>query len=71
MESLHYKTLAEVAGLIKAGKISSEELTQIMLDRIAAINNRLHSYLTVMGKDALADARALDKEMAQGKYRGR
>lgn len=70
LESLHYKTLAEVAELLRTGRISSEELTQIMLNRIAAIDKRLHSYLTVMGKDALADARALDKEMAQGKYRG-
>lgn len=70
MESLHYKTLAEIAELLKARKISSEELTQIMLDRIAAIDRRLHSYITVMGKDALADARILDKELAQGKYRG-
>ena len=69
-ESLHYKTLAEVADLIRTRKISSEELTQLILDRIAAHDNRLHSYLTVMGKDALADARMLDKELAQGKYRG-
>ena len=41
-----------------------------MLDRIAAIDNRLHSYITVMGKDALTDAKVLDEELAQGKYRG-
>ncbi len=70
LQSLHYKTLAEVAEWIRTKKISSQELTQIMLDRIAAIDNRLHSYITVMGKDALTDAKVLDEELAQGKYRG-
>jgi amidase len=70
LESVHYKTLAEVAELLRTGKISSEELTQLMIDRIAAIDKRLHSYLAVMSKDALTDAKALDKELAQGKYRG-
>jgi amidase len=70
LQLLHYKTLTEIAELIRTKKISSEELTQIMLDRIIAIDQRLHSYLTVMSKDALADARALDKEIKQGKYRG-
>lgn len=70
LQFLHYKTLAEVAEWIRTKKITSEELTQIMLDRIAAIDNRLHSYITVMGKDALTDAKALDKELAEGKYWG-
>lgn len=70
LQSLHYKTLSEVAEWIRTKKITSEELTQIMLDRIAAMDNRLHSYITVMGKDALTNAKALDKELAEGKYRG-
>jgi amidase len=51
-------------------KISSLELTQLMLNRIAAIDSRLHSYITVMRKDALAYAKAMDEQLAQGKYRG-
>ncbi|HET9279828.1 MAG TPA: amidase [Flavitalea sp.] len=70
LKSLHYKTLAEISELIKARKISCEELTQIILDRIAEIDKRLNSYLTVMRKEALADARVLDQELAQGTYRG-
>ena len=69
-KSLHYLTLTEVAGLIQSKRISSEEVTQIMLNRIAALDGKLNSYLTVMGESALASARLLDKELAEGKYRG-
>ena len=70
LASLPYKTLAEVAEWIRTKKITSEELTQIMLDRITALDKRLHSYITVTGRDALAAAKALDEELLQGKYRG-
>ncbi len=69
-QSLHYLTLTEVAALIKSKQISSEELTQLMLDRIAAIDGKLNSYITIMSEDALVTARTLDKELAEGKYRG-
>lgn len=69
-QRIHYLTLMEVAELIKSKKISSEELTKLILDRIAAIDGKLNSYITVMREDALKTARALDKELADGKYRG-
>jgi len=69
-QSLHYRTLTEVAELIKSKRISSEELTQIILNRIAALDGKLNSYITVMNEAALAAARSLDKELAEGKYRG-
>ena len=69
-QSLHYLTLAEVAELIKSGRISSEEVTEIILNRIAALDAKLNSYITVMSESALNTARMLDKELAAGKYRG-
>jgi amidase len=69
-QKLHFLTLSEVAALIKSRKISSEELTQLILNRIDAIDGKLNSYITIMGKEALLQARALDKELAAGKYRG-
>ena len=69
-QGIHYLTLSEVAELIKSRKISSEELTQLMLNRINAFDGKLNSYIMIMGKDALVQARALDKELAEGKYRG-
>ena len=69
-QSLHYLTLTEVAELIRSKRISSEELTQIMLNRIAALDGKLNSYITVMGEAALVAARTLDKELSLGNYRG-
>jgi amidase len=69
-KNLHFLTLSEIAALIKARKISSEELTQLILNRIEKLDGKLNSYITVMGKDALKQARALDQELAAGKYRG-
>ncbi|MCB0665661.1 MAG: amidase [Saprospiraceae bacterium] len=67
---LHYRTIAEISGMIKSKEISSAELTQLMFDRIEAIDARLHSFITLTKESALASARTLDDELASGKYRG-
>jgi amidase len=69
-ESLHYASLAKVADLIAARKIRPSELTRQMLDRIAAIDGRLQSYVTVMAEQALANAGRADAEIETGRYRG-
>jgi amidase len=68
--SVHYLGLSEVALLIGAGKISPVELTQRMLDRIRALDGRLHSYATVMADSAQAAARLAEREIRSGNYRG-
>ncbi len=69
-KSIHFETLSAVAELIKSGKITSEELTQLMLNRIKVVDAKLNSYITVMSESALQSARNLDKELSEGKYRG-
>jgi amidase len=67
---LHYASLQEVARLIEARELSPVELTQHMLDRIAAVDSRLHSYATVMPERALWAAQRAEEEIAAGAYRG-
>ena len=67
---LHYLSLSEVARLIEAKEISPVELTQMMLNRIHTLDVRLHSYATVMADEALAAARAAEREIQSGNYRG-
>ncbi len=67
---LHYTSLADVAELIVAREIQSLDLTQLMLDRIAAVDGRLQSYVTVMAEQAIASARRADAEIGAGRYRG-
>ena len=64
------KTLSEVAGLIKKKEVSPVELTQAMLDRIAALDGKLYSYITVTVDLALQQARAAEQEISKGTYRG-
>ncbi len=67
---LHYGSIREVARLIEARKISPVELTQMMLDRIEAIDGQLKSYATVTAERALAAARKAEQEIVSGNYRG-
>ena len=67
---LHYSSLADVAKLIAAGQLQSIELTQQLLDRIAAVDGRLQSYVTVTADRAIASARRADAEIRAGRYRG-
>ena len=67
---LHYSSLADVAKLVAAGKLLSTDLTQQLLDRIAAVDGRLQSYVTVMAVQALASAQRADAEIRAGRYRG-
>ena len=63
-------TLTELAAAIAAGKISAAEATQACLDRIARLDSRLRTFITLDGAAALARARALDADLAAGRRRG-
>jgi Asp-tRNA(Asn)/Glu-tRNA(Gln) amidotransferase A subunit family amidase len=55
-QSLHYKTLSEVAARIAEGNLDSAGVTEALLERIEALEPKLHSYITVLGEQALARA---------------
>jgi amidase len=63
---LAFRSLADVAADIRFGTLSSEEVTRHILDRIAALEPRLHAYAQVRGDAALAEARAADAARARG-----
>ncbi|MCH8186088.1 MAG: amidase [Chloroflexi bacterium] len=67
---LHFKTIAEIAELIESKQMSPVELTTYMLDRIAALDGRLKSYATLMADSALSAAKAAEREIQGGSYRG-
>ncbi|MGL6234364.1 MAG: Asp-tRNA(Asn)/Glu-tRNA(Gln) amidotransferase subunit GatA [Segniliparus sp.] len=59
-------TAAGLAELIHAKELSSAEVVQAHLDRIGAVDERLHAFLHVAGEEALAAARAVDESLARG-----
>ena len=65
-----FQTLTGVAALLRTRKLSSSELTAIMLKRIAALDDTWNAYATDMTESAQASAKAADQELATGKYRG-
>jgi aspartyl-tRNA(Asn)/glutamyl-tRNA(Gln) amidotransferase subunit A len=67
---LHTLTLTEAADLIARGRISPVELTQALLDRIARIDPRLNSFITVTAEQALVQARSAEAEIRRGVDRG-
>jgi len=71
IERLTTATLAEVAPLIARREVSPVELTEALLARIARLDGRIHSYITVTPEHALAQARAAEREILAGQYRGR
>jgi aspartyl-tRNA(Asn)/glutamyl-tRNA(Gln) amidotransferase subunit A len=65
-----YWTLKQASENLRARKITAAELTQACLDRIQAFNPKIDAWITVMREQALAQAKALDKEAAAGHWRG-
>jgi Asp-tRNA(Asn)/Glu-tRNA(Gln) amidotransferase A subunit family amidase len=70
VDDLHYLELVELAALIKVRKISPLEVVRAQLDRIAALDGELGSYVHVMADAAMAQAKTAQAEIAAGKYRG-
>ncbi|MFN8525507.1 MAG: amidase [Chloroflexota bacterium] len=62
--------LQGVSEAIRQRRVSSVEATQAYLDRIAAHDGVLRSYITVTGERALAQAQAADDQLAAGRWRG-
>jgi aspartyl-tRNA(Asn)/glutamyl-tRNA(Gln) amidotransferase subunit A len=60
------RTAADLAADIRSGQVSAVEVTQAHLDRIAAVDDRVHAFLHVSGESALAQARAVDEAQAAG-----
>jgi amidase len=67
---LHFRTISELATLIQARQLSPVEVTQAMLHRIEQLDGRFKSYATVMADHALQAAKAAEKEISAGNYRG-
>ncbi|GAA5024340.1 Asp-tRNA(Asn)/Glu-tRNA(Gln) amidotransferase subunit GatA [Terrabacter aeriphilus] len=63
-------TAADLADALASKTISSVEVTRAHLDRIAAVDGQVHSYLHVDTDGALAQARAIDERRQSGERLG-
>jgi aspartyl-tRNA(Asn)/glutamyl-tRNA(Gln) amidotransferase subunit A len=62
-----HSSLAQLGAALRARKISSVELTQLYLDRVAKFNSQLNAFITINPEMSLAQARNADARIAAGK----
>jgi aspartyl-tRNA(Asn)/glutamyl-tRNA(Gln) amidotransferase subunit A len=67
---LCYLTITEAAAGLRAKKFSPLELTRTCLDRIEAVDGKLHSFITLTAEVALKCAEQAQQELQSGKDRG-
>jgi aspartyl-tRNA(Asn)/glutamyl-tRNA(Gln) amidotransferase subunit A len=63
---MHTRTLAQLAGDLRARRISATELTRHFLERIGRLDKPLNAFITVTAEQALAEASAADRRLAKG-----
>lgn len=63
-------TIADAAPRIARGELRAEKLAEDCLSKIETLNPKLNAFITVLGFQALADARKADQEIAAGRYLG-
>jgi Asp-tRNA(Asn)/Glu-tRNA(Gln) amidotransferase A subunit family amidase len=69
-DEIFYLSVTELAKRIEAKKLSPVELTQIYLDRSQKFGPRFNAYATLTPEIALEQAKAAEKDIKRGHYRG-
>lgn len=70
MSALYFKTISELAAMLAAGETTSVKITQAVIDRTAAVDDRVNAFLFTDPADALAQARASDARRTASKVIG-
>jgi len=68
---LHQLTIAQLTGKLSRREVSAREAVQSCLDHIARVDSQVHAFLSLDADDALAQADAADKLLANGGAAGR
>jgi aspartyl-tRNA(Asn)/glutamyl-tRNA(Gln) amidotransferase subunit A len=67
---LCYTSLRGLATLIQRQEVSPVEATQAVVDRVEKFDRQLNSFITLRRDEAMMQARAAEKEIRTGGYRG-
>lgn len=66
MTDLALMTAIEQARLIRTGKASAAEVIEATLNRVQSLNSKLNAFITVLEKEARAEARQADAAVRRG-----
>ena len=69
-EDIAFAPVTQLSRWIEQKKLTSDRLTNIYLERIARLDSKIRSVITLTRDNALARAKKADAEIAAGKYRG-
>ena len=69
-EDILFLPVTELARRLRSRQISPVELAESYLERSRTVGSKLNAYVTLTEKLALEQARAAEKEIAAGRYRG-
>jgi aspartyl-tRNA(Asn)/glutamyl-tRNA(Gln) amidotransferase subunit A len=64
------RTIVELGRALRAREVTAEAVTEQSLQQIADRNPSINAFITVLADQALADARAADRDLAGGRDRG-
>jgi amidase len=67
---LAFASAVEQARLVRSGDVSSVELVELYLERIARLDPQLNAFVTVCGDEARAAARSVDTSKGDSRFRG-
>ena len=66
MSDLIRQSASTLASAISEGEVSAVEVAQAHIDRISAVDERVHAFLHVTGESAITQAKAVDAKRAAG-----
>lgn len=70
LDSLAFASVAELGALLRAGCVTSRELTELAIERLERHGGELHCVITPLYERARAAAARADDEIAAGAWRG-
>lgn len=70
IEDVAFYTVRQLGELLRAKRISATNLTQMYLDRLKRYDPVLHFVVTLTTERAMEQARAADRDIAAGRYKG-
>src|SRR5699024_11700669 len=65
--SLHQYSINQLEEMLDKKEISAQELTDMSVKQIKAVDNDIQAFLTVTEEEALKNAKAVDEGQATGK----
>jgi aspartyl-tRNA(Asn)/glutamyl-tRNA(Gln) amidotransferase subunit A len=69
-DDLSFRSLSEIAGLIRSREVSVQELVDQQLTRLKSLEPRLNAFITVTEEDARVAAENADRKLARGESPG-